>query len=432
MAKIGRNPDCPCGSGRKFKRCCAGKSFDWVVREDGSAVQRLPVGPDLQRVLDSQGDVIRRHFEREPSSNDPIFPERYLYSDTDQERLMVEALRQAGVAEDKIYAYRKTKRLISASHLDNVSGAAIQEWDEAIAEFHAHGSDPLRNPEDSAFEALLVSLKEELTTLIFLFGFATDTYFNTNLVDDGCDWAVLSPVQFVGLCVAKTHRTLRAIKCLLENGLSDDALSLARSAYENYLHAIYVLNHPQGIHHLVDAVVGLENGTHAYEAVKGKLNKRVIIDLATQERLPGHISTFAMASVSTIPSDAAFFDVFYRKSSEILHPTVLRLDRYLSEKGLDAMTRQLDEEAILYSTLIGGMVMQLVRDLPRVPQALRVDMETVIKRLRRKISDAVEMLDTWQQRAKLHSPEIVAIRDRCSDQRSRYRANKSLEPTRSK
>ena len=25
MAKIGRNDPCPCGSGRKFKRCCLGK-----------------------------------------------------------------------------------------------------------------------------------------------------------------------------------------------------------------------------------------------------------------------------------------------------------------------------------------------------------------------------------------------------------------------
>lgn len=26
MAKIGRNDPCPCGSGRKYKHCCAGKA----------------------------------------------------------------------------------------------------------------------------------------------------------------------------------------------------------------------------------------------------------------------------------------------------------------------------------------------------------------------------------------------------------------------
>jgi hypothetical protein len=28
MAKIGRNDPCACGSGRKFKRCCEGKTAD--------------------------------------------------------------------------------------------------------------------------------------------------------------------------------------------------------------------------------------------------------------------------------------------------------------------------------------------------------------------------------------------------------------------
>jgi hypothetical protein len=28
MARIGRNDPCHCGSGRKFKRCCAGKTAD--------------------------------------------------------------------------------------------------------------------------------------------------------------------------------------------------------------------------------------------------------------------------------------------------------------------------------------------------------------------------------------------------------------------
>ena len=27
--KVGRNDPCPCGSGRKFKQCCAGKTERW-------------------------------------------------------------------------------------------------------------------------------------------------------------------------------------------------------------------------------------------------------------------------------------------------------------------------------------------------------------------------------------------------------------------
>jgi hypothetical protein len=359
--------------------------------------------------------VIRRHFEREPTDGDPLFPERYLYTDTDHERMMLKAMRDAGIDDDKIYAYKKTGRLIAESHIANASGAALQEWSDAIAEFHSHGGDPLRESEGAIFDALLSSIREEFTPLIFLFGFAADKYFNTDLIDDESPGSALSPLQFVGLCAAKTHRTLRAIKHLLEEGMSDDALSLARTVYENYLHATYVLNNPQGLVHLVDVALGIKNGTHAYEIVKGKIDKRVVIELATQAKFPGHISAYKMAAASSIPSDLAFFDVFYSRSSEILHPTVLRLESYLSEKGLDAMTAQLDEEAILYSALIATMMLQLVRDLPRVPEILHADIETIISRVRARIIEAVQTLDTWQKRANVESPEIKAISDRCSD-----------------
>ena len=33
MGKVGRNDPCPCGSGRKYKRCCAGKLSEIVARE---------------------------------------------------------------------------------------------------------------------------------------------------------------------------------------------------------------------------------------------------------------------------------------------------------------------------------------------------------------------------------------------------------------
>ena len=32
MAKIGRNEPCPCGSGKKYKRCCEGKESELVQR----------------------------------------------------------------------------------------------------------------------------------------------------------------------------------------------------------------------------------------------------------------------------------------------------------------------------------------------------------------------------------------------------------------
>jgi hypothetical protein len=49
MGKIGRNEACPCGSGRKFKRCCLGKQQD--VRSNLTEVQKAQVS--LQNAINT-------------------------------------------------------------------------------------------------------------------------------------------------------------------------------------------------------------------------------------------------------------------------------------------------------------------------------------------------------------------------------------------
>jgi SEC-C motif len=56
MAKIGRNDPCPCGSGKKYKKCCEDKEPGLLVAEDRSRVQ----GPQMQLVIDTKdGPFVR-------------------------------------------------------------------------------------------------------------------------------------------------------------------------------------------------------------------------------------------------------------------------------------------------------------------------------------------------------------------------------------
>jgi tetratricopeptide (TPR) repeat protein len=45
MAKIGRNQPCPCGSGKKYKRCCLSKDQASRVAAARHGAQRLPAPP---------------------------------------------------------------------------------------------------------------------------------------------------------------------------------------------------------------------------------------------------------------------------------------------------------------------------------------------------------------------------------------------------
>src|SRR5947209_120182 len=57
--KVGRNDPCPCGSGKKFKRCCS----DVPRQPEGSRAQpgSLAWTPDLTLLVDtSEGPMLRR------------------------------------------------------------------------------------------------------------------------------------------------------------------------------------------------------------------------------------------------------------------------------------------------------------------------------------------------------------------------------------
>jgi SEC-C motif len=56
MAKIGRNEPCPCGSGKKFKKCCEGKESGLLILENGGS----PATSQMQLVIDTnEGPFVR-------------------------------------------------------------------------------------------------------------------------------------------------------------------------------------------------------------------------------------------------------------------------------------------------------------------------------------------------------------------------------------
>ena len=62
MAKIGRNSPCPCGSGKKYKRCCLGRPQGIkkrVIRE--IPLNFIPVYTDLDKLSNSVVDLVREN-----------------------------------------------------------------------------------------------------------------------------------------------------------------------------------------------------------------------------------------------------------------------------------------------------------------------------------------------------------------------------------
>ena len=122
-----KNRICPCGSGKKYKRCCSAKGLKFSLDEDGSVQQDIPISKDLLNKL-------KEHIDTLPEGEEMVFPG---LSVEDAREKMTEMLRQSGVREEIIYAFHKTDRIVTAENRHHLSDLDLQEWQDAVDEYRA-------------------------------------------------------------------------------------------------------------------------------------------------------------------------------------------------------------------------------------------------------------------------------------------------------
>lgn len=103
-AKIGRNDPCPCGSGLKSKRCCAGK----------------------QAEAELVSQVVDRFHQRMGQDHRP---------DEASRRLMVEAMRNNDADPAYIYAFEQTGLLVFQETMHLVPEEDMASWSAAYEEY---------------------------------------------------------------------------------------------------------------------------------------------------------------------------------------------------------------------------------------------------------------------------------------------------------
>ncbi|MFM0317424.1 SEC-C metal-binding domain-containing protein [Paraburkholderia nemoris] len=411
--KIPRNQPCPCGSQKKFKHCCMNKAYSIVDADEDAYTIELPMSNEVASIFERQAQEFLQHFEREAGPGDPVFLAKYTMSATEIERHTVEAMESAGIDPAKIYAYRKTGRLIGENFLDNYPHYLIEEWDAAIEEYDELGGD-FKNAEAQNFDQALKDLQQSFESILYALGLANDKFFNAGVLESPGPDSTLSTGQYQALCISRVHRTLLSIRHLVKEHLPDDIMKLARSIYESYLHVTYVGQTADAVATLVDAVVGLKNGTHAYKKrPDGKEDKRWIVDLRTGRELAGHVPVYKMASSSPVPEDLAFFDFFYKTTSEFLHPSVFALDGYLSEHGLDPVKPHMYEEAVVFTACVCAMTLDTVRTIKGCPDQVATDCATVVRRVKRQLLEISRILDVWVNRLGATAWSIDLLRARC-------------------
>lgn len=416
MTRPGRNQACPCGSGKKYKRCCADKPLAFQRAGNGDYSIGVPLSDAALEIMEQGKREFVRHFERVPGEGDPIFLARYLASPEDLEIEGAQLMEQAGVSPALIYAYKKTGYILTEENSRIATGAAIQEWEDAIREFEEHGDPSLQGQGAQEFDVLLAELAEDVDSCFYALGLAADHFFNVGLGEaNGADRLSTYIQRYQALCAARAHRTLRSISSLLKSRFSEDALRLGRAVYECYLHMVFVREDPSALEVLVDVPLGLRTGSHSFKRTpNGREDKRVVVELSSGREVPSAVSAYQMASRSPFSEDLEFFDYFYKLTSELIHPSVLSAQGYFSEYGrIDPVKIHLQEEAIVFCALVAAMTLDCVAAMQDCPHRVSRDCIVVASRIRRRVLRVLEILEGWCKERPQEEMELKALRGRC-------------------
>ena len=308
--KYPRNSLCPCGSGKKYKKCCINKNFNWVI-EDGTIRKSIKLNAQLMEVIEKQHQRFIDTYGREPGPGDPIFFEQYLYSDEEYENKLIEILEQINVDPAIIYAFRKTQRIVTLENRDMLTDLELKEWKQAVDEYYEINN----NTDTETYMIMvepLIALEKELKNSLLIFSLIIFKYGEIDAFRN--DMAKYSLKDYIIFCVTKIFKTIKTIIIHLENGFIEDAFVLLRTIYESYLNIVLILHKPGKLDDLI-ARAGLSQGTHEYaKNKKGKPDRRRIIDKRTGLEFQGNISTHYMASCSDFDEDILIHDILYLSS----------------------------------------------------------------------------------------------------------------------
>ncbi|MGO4729737.1 DUF5677 domain-containing protein [Paenibacillus sp. 2KB_22] len=348
-----RNAECPCGSEKKFKKCCINKNFSWILDDDGIYKRSIPIkDPDMIAAMEEHEKRFIEIYGREPKDDDLFFYDQYVspMDEYEVENMTVKLLEEINADPAFIYAYKKTGRLVVKEYEGNLTDAELSEWRSALAEYYDLNEE-LQFEEvvsDSEQNSLLV----EFESALYLFGMIIAKYDQVKGID-------LTHNDFIMFCVTKSFKTFKSIQVQLKAGLIEDSLNLLRSVYENYVNIIYVLNYPERLDDLVAARIGMEEGTHQYLIhSNGKFDKRTIVDKVTGQQYIGHISNYSMATASPYKEDIFIFDKLYEKLSRFTHPNILVSKHYISNEKFNPHHRGKSDDAIILSIFISILLLE--------------------------------------------------------------------------
>lgn len=380
--EINGNDTCPCGSGKKYRKCCKKKEFKWVEDASGNLYRSIHLCEEVMEGLHRAEEEFIKIFGRKPAKEDPVFLEKYLISEFDLDQTLSDAMEAADIDPAIIYATQKTGLIVSSSNIRKLTDLELKQWNDAIAEYDSGAVSP------DQLCLLVAALKENIKHLIIAYGLVLDKYVNDyDLTTDTLGF-------LIKFHITKTLKVLRAILTLLDNNMSDEVFALSRTMYESYIYLIFIAVNPVDAEKMLLANVGLETSAYQYPRREdGTIKtKKIAIKIESGEKIGLTVSNKDVLKNSPYKYDLEFYQMAYDLLSRYVHPNVSLFDHCFDMRKFDHFISIHKEDGILYANLIAIMLLNHLSIKVLKDEQLVQDMRHVICKTASLISQVLDSL----------------------------------------
>src|SRR5688572_28729768 len=149
---IAKNQLCPCGSGKKYKRCCIGAQGDRVS---------IRINPVMREHIRHEQENFKKIMGRDMQSDDPLMTSLLGKSPEEVKEDTLKGMIELEVDEEIIYGFKKLGYFILDDKRIHFTQEQLRDWDLAMNEYdylQEHGLVEKEHPLEPIVEELFRNL----------------------------------------------------------------------------------------------------------------------------------------------------------------------------------------------------------------------------------------------------------------------------------
>jgi hypothetical protein len=324
--ELGKNETCPCGSNKRYGRCCKRQKIRFERNDDGEIFQVIPIHPELETHLLHLKGEFRRIFGRRQGKDDPVLASQYLHDADEYWDHVIRIGKSAHIPEELLFASRRTDFFLAERNLHLVPEVRKQEWREAIDEYFslgAKGYDPFYvfSPLTPRQYDLYKSLVELLDAIIIVSSAAID---DIKRVRNNASF-------FQFYFISRALCSMRTIREMFHSRYDDDCLSILRGIYECYLRIKFLRLKPDNSIRFIALALRDLGEAPVLKRKNGKIDRqRVLYD---GKIVDVRISNSWIVRESKFKYEELIYYRIYPELSGFVHPDVVHVLSHANEYG---------------------------------------------------------------------------------------------------